>query len=115
MNPTELSVFVFGIYLIGVAAGFLFMPNAILPIFKMPKTQEQWIRVMALVVGVLAYYYIVAALNSLTPMFWATVYGRFGILVAFVGLVLFKKAKSPLIIFGVIDAAGAVWTLLTLT
>ena len=115
MNPTELSVFVFGIYLIGVAAGFLFMPNALLPMFKMPKTNEQWIRVMALVVGVLAYYYIVAALNSLTPMFWATVYGRFGILVAFVGLVLVKKAKSPLILFGVIDAAGAVWTLLTLT
>lgn len=115
MNPTELSVFVFGIYLIGVAAGFLFVPNAILPILKMSKTQEQWIRVMALVVGVLAYYYIVAALNSLTPIFWATVFGRFGILVAFVGLVLVKKAKSPLIIFGVIDAAGAVWTLLTLT
>ena len=115
MNPTELSIFVFGIYLIAVAAGFLFMPNAILPLVKMPKTQEQWIRVMALVVGALAYYYIVAALNNLTPFFWATVYGRFGILVSFVGLVLFKKAKAPLILFGVIDAAGAVWTLVTLT
>ena len=115
MNPTELSIFVFGIYLIVVAAGFLFMPNAILPLFKMPKTQEQWIRVMAIVIGVLAYYYIVAATNNLTPIFWATVYGRFGVLVAFVGLVLVKKAKPPLIIFGVIDATGAVWTLLTLT
>jgi hypothetical protein len=115
MNPTELSVFVFGIYLIVVAAGFLIMPNAILPMFKMPKTQEQWIRVMAVVVGVLAYYYIVAAMNNLTPIFWATVYGRFGVLVIFVGLVLVKKAQPPLIIFGVIDAAGAVWTLLTLT
>ena len=115
MNPTELSIFIFGIYLIVVAAGFLFMPNAILPLFKMPKTQEQWIRVMAIVIGVLAYYYIVAAMNNLTPIFWATVYGRFGVLVAFVGLVLVKKAKPPLIIFGVIDATGAVWTLLTLT
>ncbi len=115
MNPTELSIFIFGIYLIVVAAGFLFMPNAILPLFKMPKTQEQWIRVMAIIIGVLAYYYIVAAMNDLTPIFWATVYGRFGVLIAFVGLVLGKKAKPPLIMFGVIDAAGAVWTLLTLT
>lgn len=115
MNPSELSVFVFGIYLIVVAVGFLFMPNAILPLFKMPKTQEQWIRVMAVVVGVLAYYYIVAALNDLTPMFWATVYGRFGVFVAFLGLVVVKKAQLPLILFGVIDAAGAVWTLITLT
>ena len=57
MNPTELSIFIYGIYLIVVAAGFLIMPNAILPMFKMPKTQEQWIRVMAVIVGVLAYYY----------------------------------------------------------
>jgi hypothetical protein len=115
MNPSELSVFVFGIYLIAVAAGFLFIPNAILPLFKMPKTQEQWIRVMAVVVGVLAYYYIVAALNDLTPIFWATVYGRFGVFIAFLGLVVVRKAKPTLILFGVIDAAGAVWTLLTLT
>ncbi|MCK4747655.1 MAG: hypothetical protein KAT15_11485 [Bacteroidales bacterium] len=115
MNPTELSILVFGIYLIVVAVGFLFMPNAVLPMFKMPKTNEQWIRVLAVVIGVLAYYYIVAALNNLTPFFWATVYGRFGVLVAFVALVLAKKAKPTLIMFGVIDAAGAIWTLLTLT
>jgi hypothetical protein len=115
MNPSELSMLVFGIYLVVVAAGFLFIPNAILPIFKMPKTNEQWIRVMAVVVGVLAYYYIVAALNNLTPLFWATVYGRFGVFVCFVALVISKKAKSPLILFGVIDALGGLWTLLTLT
>ena len=114
MNPSELSIFVFGIYLVVVAAGFLFIPNAILPLFKMPPAKEQWIRVMAIVAGALAYYYIVAALNDLTPFFWATVYGRFGVFVAFVGLVISKNAKPTLILFGVIDAAGAVWTLLTL-
>ncbi len=115
MNPSELSVFIFGIYLIIVAAGFLFMPNTILPIFKMPKTQEQWIRVMAVVVGGLAYFFIVAAVNNLTPIIWATVYERFGVFVVFVGLVVVRKAKPPLILFGLVDAAGAVWTLITLT
>ena len=115
MNSTELSIFIFGIYLIAVSAGFLIIPNVILPMFKIAKTQEQWIRVLAVVLGAVATYYIVAAMNNLTPIFWATVYIRFGVLVSFVGLVLAKKAKPPLIIFGVIDAAGAVWTLLTLT
>lgn len=114
MNPTELSVLVFGIYLVVVATGFLFMPNVVLPLFKMPKTNEQWIRVLAVVIGALAYYYIVSALNDLTPFFWATVYGRFGVFICFVGLVIAKKAKSPLILFGVIDALGGLWTLLTL-
>ena len=115
MNPSELSVFIFGIYLIVVAIGFLIIPNTILSIFKMPKTQEPWIRVLAIVLGAIAYYYIVAAMNNLTPIFWATVYVRFGVLVSFVGLVLVKKAKPTLIIFGIIDALGAIWTLITLT
>jgi len=115
MNPTELSIFVFGIYLVVIAMGFMFIPNVILPLFKMPKTNEQWIRVLAVVIGALAYYYIVAATNSLTPIIWATVYVRFGVLAAFSGLVLAKKASPTLILFGVIDASGAVWTLLTLT
>jgi len=115
MNPTELSMLVFGIYLVVVATGFLFMPNVVLPVFKMPKTNEPWIRVLAVVIGVLAYYYIVSAMNDLTPFFWATVYGRFGIFICFTGLVIVKKAKPTLILFGVIDAAGGLWTLLTLT
>jgi hypothetical protein len=115
MNPSELSVFIFGIYLIIVAAGFLIIPNTVLTIFKMPKTEEQWIRVLAVVLVAVASYYIVAATNNLTPIIWATVYVRFGVLVAFIGLVLAKKANPPLIIFGIIDAVGAVWTLSTLT
>jgi hypothetical protein len=114
MNPSAISVFVFGIYLAFVGAGFLFIPNAVLPIFKLPKTNEPWIRVMAILIAIIAYYYIVAAQNDLTPIFWATVYARFAVLVSFIILVLTKKASPPLVLFGVIDASGAVWTLLTL-
>jgi hypothetical protein len=115
MNPSELSVFIFGIYLIIVAAGFLFIPNIILPIFKLPKTEEQWIRVLAIVLVAVASYYIVAAMNGLTIILWTTVYVRFGVAVSFIGLVLAKKAKPPLIIFGIIDTMGALWTMFTLT
>jgi hypothetical protein len=114
MSATALSIFVFGIYLVVIGAGFLLMPNTILPIFKFPKTNEPWIRVMGSVVLVLGFYYIISAQNDLSAFFWATVVGRFGILVLFVSLVLAKQAKPMLILFGVIDAAGAVWTLLTI-
>jgi hypothetical protein len=114
MSATALSVFVFGIYLVVIGAGFLIMPNTILPMFRFPKTKEPWIRVMASIVIVLGFYYITSAQNDLTAFFWATVVGRFGILVLFVSLVLAQQAKPMLILFGVIDAAGAVWTLLTM-
>lgn len=114
MSPAALSVFVFGIYLVVAGAGFYIIPNVVLPILKFPKTNESWIRVMGIVVAVLGFYYIVAAQNELIPFFWATVVGRFAILITFTSLVIVRKAHPMLIVFGLIDAAGGVWTLLVM-
>jgi hypothetical protein len=114
MDSTTVSVFVFGIYLIFVGAGFLFTPNMLLPLFKMPKTDEPWIRVMAVLVLIIAFFYLVAAHYALSPIYWATVFGRFFVFLSFLALVLTKKAKPMLIMFGVVDALGAIWTLWTL-
>ena len=114
MSPSAISIFVFGIYIVLIGAGFLMIPNTILPLFKFPKTNEPWIRVMGTIVLILGFYYIIAAQNELTPFFWATVVGRFALLVSFIMLVVTKKAQPMLIMFGVIDAAGGLWTLLTM-
>ncbi len=114
MSASAISVFVFGAYVIIVGTGFLLMPNAVLPLFKFPKTNEPWIRVMGLIIAILGFYYIIAAQNELTPFFWATVVGRFAIFIGFVLLVVTKKAKPMLIGFGAVDAACGIWTLLTL-
>ena len=114
MSAAALSILVFGIYLVVIGPGFMLIPNTILPLFKFPKTNEPWIRVLGAVVLVLGFYYIIAAQNELSSFFWASVVGRFGILILFSSLVIFKKAKPMLILFGIIDAAGAIWTLLVL-
>jgi hypothetical protein len=51
MDSTTTSIFVFGIYLIFVGAGFLLIPNILLPLFRFPKTDEPWIRVSELSLG----------------------------------------------------------------
>ena len=114
MSATAVSILAFGIYIVVIGAGFLLIPNTILPLLKLPKTNEPWIRVMGCVILVLGFYYIISAQNELTPFFWATVIGRFGILVLFVSLVISKKAPPVIIMFGVIDAAGGIWTFLTM-
>jgi hypothetical protein len=114
MNSSTLSILVFGIYLIFVGAGFLFIPNIILPLFKFPRTEEPWIRVMAVLVLVIALFYLVAACYTLLVIYWTTVFGRFFVFLSFAALVLTKKAKPMLLMFGIIDALGAVWTLITL-
>jgi hypothetical protein len=114
MDSTTTSIFVFGIYLIFVGAGFLLIPNIILPLFRFPKTDEPWIRVMAILILIIAYFYLVASHHNIIPIYWATVYGRLFVFLSFTVLVLTKKAKPMLLGFGVVDALGAVWTLLTL-
>ncbi len=109
MDLAGISMFVFGIYIIIIGTGFLVMPNVILPIFKFEKTNEVWIRIMGLIVAILGYYYINATVHDLTVFYWSTVWGRFVILVGFTLLVVLKKAKPMLVLFGLVDSAGAVW------
>jgi hypothetical protein len=114
MSPAALSVFVFGIYLAAAGIGFLFVPNTVLPMFKFPKTNEPWVRIMGFLIVLIGFYYIVAARNELNVFFWATVIGRFSVLICFIALVVTKKAQPMLIAFGVIDSAGALWTVLAM-
>ena len=114
MDPTTTSIFVFGIYLIFVGAGFLFIPNTILPLFRFPKTEEPWIRVMAILILIIAFFYLVGAHHRIVPIYWATVIGRLFVFLSFLILILTKKAKPMLLAFGTIDLLGALWTLLTL-
>lgn len=113
MSASAISILVFGFYIVIIGIGFSFIPNIILPLFKFPKTNEPWIRVLGVLIVVLGFYYIIAAQNELIPFFWASIVGRFAILIGFSLLVIFKKAKPMLILFGLIDAIGAIWTLLT--
>ncbi len=115
MNPVDLSMFVFGIYLIVVVGvGFVAIPNTVLSLFRLPATREPWVRILGFIIALLGVYYIVGGLYHLTALDWATVFGRFGVLVFLIMMVLLKQTKATVILFGIVDSGGAVWTLLTL-
>ena len=56
MSKAARSVFVFGIYLIVLGLGLLLFPNSLLGIISIPSTTEPWIRVVAMLLLILAYY-----------------------------------------------------------
>ncbi|MCL7454906.1 MAG: hypothetical protein M8467_17865 [Anaerolineae bacterium] len=110
MSKSATSVFVFGIYLVFLGLGFLVIPNTLLPLFGMPTTSEVWIRVMAMLLLILAYYYIRTARRELTFFFQLTVHARASVIVFFVAFVLLDLAPAILILFGAVDLLGALWT-----
>ena len=114
MSNAAKSVLVFGIYLVVIGLGFLVVPNTPLALFGFPTTNEPWIRVVGLLVLILAYYYIQAARSEMQPFFRFTVHARPLVLVCFIVFVALGFAQPMLIVLGVADLLGAIWTGLAL-
>lgn len=110
MSKSAKSVMIFGWYLVALGCALLTIPNVMLGIFGLPMTSDVWIRVVGVLVLCLSFYYIQAARHGLTPMLRWTVYVRSTIIVFFAAFVLLGFASAPLVLFGVVDLAGALWT-----
>ncbi len=114
MSKAARSLFVFGVYLIIIGLGFLVMPNLVLRLFGFPETSEPWIRVMAMLLLFLAYYYIFASRNEMTEFIRITVYSRAAVILFFAAFVLLDLAQPILLLFGAVDLVAAIWTWLSL-
>lgn len=114
MNNSARSVFVFGLYLSLLGIILLVAPNFLLVTFFLPSTNEVWIRVIGVVVLFLSFYYIQAARTGLIEFFRWTVFARPTLIIFFIVFVLLGYADPPLILFGVVDLLGAIWTGLAL-
>lgn len=110
MTKPAKTIAVFGVYLILTGAILISIPNVLLDLLRIEPAQDPWIRVLGAVVAVLGYYYITAARNQLTDFFRATLWGRNAILVLFLALALLRLAPAQLVLFGIVDAIGALWT-----
>ena len=114
MNNAAKSIFFFGLYLAVVGAILLVWPNLLLGLLGFPPTNEVWIRVAGVLVLFLAYYFIQSA-RAGTVDFWRwTTHVRFALIFIFTGLVLLGLARPPLILLGVADFLGAIWTTLAM-
>jgi hypothetical protein len=93
-----------------VGIGFVAIPNVLLPLFGFRETGEVWIRVVGFLALILAFYYIQAARNELTGFFQWSLYCRPSFFVFSIVVVVLGLAQPMLILFGVIDLLGAIWT-----
>lgn len=114
MTASSRSIYYFGYYLLMLGITLTVAPNILLSTFQLGETQEIWIRVLGAVVFNIGLYYIFMAPANHTLFLTLSVYTRMLILFWFVVFVVLDWAPLQLIIFGLVDGAGAAWTYLTL-
>jgi hypothetical protein len=110
MSKSALSVFVFGLYLALLGIVLLVVPNFLLGLFFLPPTTEVWIRISGMLLLFLGFYYTQAARKEMTDFFRWTIYVRATVILFFTAFVLLGLAEPSLILFGVVDLLGAIWT-----
>jgi len=110
MTAASRSIYYFGYYLLILGITLTVVPNLLLSTFQLPETQEIWIRVLGIVVFNIGIYYIFMAPANHTLFLTLSVYTRLLILFWFVVFVVLSWAPPQLIVFGLVDGAGAIWT-----
>ena len=113
MSPAARSMLVWTIYVLVLGVALLLIPNVILSIFSIAETSETWIRVVGMLLIVLGILYPNMIRHEDRPMFEATVYARWFAVVALTVLA-FTAGPWQLVLFAVVDFAGATWTFLAL-
>ncbi len=110
MPKAAFSIKAFGVYLLVLGVSLVLVPNLLLSVFGMPRTDEVWIRVVGVLVFNIGVYYWFAAQGEATSVFRASIYTRVLVLVAFAAFAALGLAPPMLVLFGAADFAGAVWT-----
>jgi hypothetical protein len=110
MNTSSKSVMAFGVYLIGMGAGLVTMPNVVLGTLGFPATDGLWSRVVGVLALAIAFYYIQAARADFRPFVQWTVYTRIAVFLSFTAFTVTGVAGPMMILLGSVDLAGALWT-----
>jgi hypothetical protein len=110
MSKTAKSVYYFGIYLLLTGLNLMLVPNMLLGMLGLPPTDEVWIRVLGMVVFLIGVYYMTAGKNELWPFFKISLFTRPSVIIFFAIFVAVDWVGPSLLLFGVADLLGAVWT-----
>lgn len=110
MTPAAKSVYYFGFYLLITGITLTVFPNMLLSAVQIAPATEPWIHVLGAVVFNIGVLYVLMSRTNNILFLTLTVYLRAAILLWFAIFVVIGWAPSQLLLFGLVDMAGAVWT-----
>ncbi len=104
------TVFWFGAYLALVAVLLFTVPGLFLSVLQLPPPSDPWIRVLAVPVFNFGVMYTAMARWAPSAVLSMTAVTRSWVIVAFGLLVVLDLAPPIVLLFAVVDLAGALWT-----
>jgi hypothetical protein len=114
MTPAARSILVYSIYVFGLGATLLLVPNVPLPLVGLPQAAEVWIRVAGMTVLFLSILYFTAARNEYREIFVASVPIRFAVVAFFAAFAAAGFTSWNLLLLTPLDIVFAVWTWMSL-
>ncbi len=108
MSKATFSARVFAVYVFVVSTVLVVAPNVLLGIFGIAATSEVWIRVAGVLAFNIGIYAWIGARHR--PFLEASVYTRALVCAAFVVFALLGLISPMIVLFGLVDLAGGIWT-----
>ncbi len=110
MTAAARSILVYSIYVLGLGATLLLIPNVPLPIVGLPQATEVWIRVAGMTVIYLGIFYFVSARNNYREIFKVSVPIRFAVVAFFAAFAAAGFTSWNILLFTPFDVLFAIWT-----
>jgi uncharacterized membrane protein len=110
MKQSTLSMVVFAIYMALLCVLFILLPTTFAALFNLAPPDGLWIRILGMVMGILAFYYIMAVRAGDKSFYRWTFYGRLVVLPTFIAFVVLGTAPPIVLLFGAWDTGCGIWT-----
>jgi hypothetical protein len=110
MSSASKSILVFGIYIVVAGLVLIFAPNVLLGLAGVPPASDIWVRGFGIISVVLGLYYLMAARENNVGFYRMTLLGRVVFMLSVSAMGLLTPGYAGLVLFGLIDLAGAAWT-----
>lgn len=114
MTPAARSLQIFGLYLMAAGSLLVVVPAWLLGPLGLAAPADVWGRVAGMLVVFLGIYYLVGARAELLSFMRMSVWVRMSVILVLGAFVAAGLAPWPLLGFGAIDLAAALWTWLAL-
>ncbi len=111
MTTPAKTIHYFAFYMIFEVVMLLWSPPALLQMVGVDPSDAVWLRVIAGVVAGLTIYYFKISREQIVAMYPITTYERSTVFVATAALYLFNHLPFIVLLVGIVDLLGALWTL----